>query len=214
MGRINPTIRKLKRQLKQSQPNAPTFIVLAIILVAGFFVYANTMTNRRESIHPAAHVPLLTLIARVESSDNYNAYFSNPNNSTIDFTSMSIEEVMAWQQDFVRQGSPSSAVGRYQIISTTLNDLVQELRIDTSEKFDKTMQDTLAIRLIERRGAVAYVNDEISREEFAANLAKEWAALPKIIGDNPQDSYYASDGLNKSRVKVNQVLEVIQKAYS
>jgi hypothetical protein len=46
------------------------------------------------------------------------------------------------------------------------------------------------------------VDNKISREEFAYNLSKEWAALPKTIGENPEQSYYASDGLNKAQVSV------------
>lgn len=210
-------IKKYKRTIKRfmrrwsTRARAVLVVVCALLLVVSLSQY---MSNRRISINPAAHAPLLTLIGRVESSDNYNAYFGNAGNNDIKFTDMTIAEVQRWQETFIAEGNPSSAVGRYQIISTTLKSLVEELNIDTSEKFDKAMQDRLAIFLIERRGAVAYVNEEITREQFAANLAKEWAALPKVIGDNPEQSYYASDGLNKSRVKANQVLEVIQKAYS
>lgn len=168
------------------------------------------MPNKRIAIDPAAFAPLLHLIAQAESSDNYNAYFGSPANTDIDFTSMSVAEVLAWQDEFVRQGSPSSAVGRYQIISPTLSGLVRQLGIDTAHKFDKPMQDRMAIALLERRGAEEYVNDEMTRDEFAANLAKEWAALPKIVGDRPHDSYYAGDGLNKSRVKVHEILAVIE----
>lgn len=187
-------------------------MALAIVFGSGIIVYAGHMSNRRASINPAAFAPLLHLIARAESNDNYNAHFGSPENDTYDFTSMSVEEVLNWQHEYVQRGSPSSAVGRYQIINTTLAGLVGQLNIDKSEKFDKPMQDKLAITLLERRGAAEYINDEITREEFAANLAKEWAALPKVVGDNPHESYYASDGLNRSRVEVGEVLDVIEKA--
>lgn len=172
------------------------------------------MPNKTAAIDPVAFAPLLHLIARAESNDNYNAYFGNSTNFEIDFTSMSIAEVLAWQAAYVQQGSPSSAVGRYQILDTTLAGLVRQLGIDTSQKFDRSMQDGLAIALLERRGAVRYVNEELTREEFAANLAQEWAALPKVLGDNPDQSYYASDGINRSRVEVSEVLNVIEEAHS
>ncbi len=172
------------------------------------------MTNKSVAIDPAAFAPLLHLIARAESNDNYDAYFGSPGNTSIDFTSMPVAEVLAWQAEYVQQGSPSSAVGRYQIINTTLAGLVRQLDIDTSQKFSKSMQDRLAIALLERRGAREYVNDELTREEFAANLAKEWAALPKVLGDNPHESYYASDGLNQSRIGVSEVLAVIDQTNS
>ena len=187
------------------------FIAGAAVLAVGLLVYSGIMISQRPPVDPAAYAPLLNLIGRAESNDNYNAYFGSPANTTTDFTAMPIRDVLAWQAEYVRQGSPSSAVGRYQIINTTLEGLVRELKLDPNEKFDQSMQDRLAVALLERRGASAYLNDEISREEFAANLAKEWAALPKVLGDNAEDSYYASDGLNRSRVKVGEVLAVIQR---
>ena len=187
------------------------FIAGAAVLAVGLLVYSGIMISQRPPVDPTAYAPLLNLIGRVESNDNYNAYFGSPANTGTDFTAMPIRDVLAWQAEYVRQGSPSSAVGRYQIINTTLDGLVRELKLDTNQKFDQPMQDRLAVALLERRGASAYLNDEISREEFAANLAKEWAALPKVLGDNAEDSYYASDGLNRSRVKVGEVLAVIQR---
>lgn len=176
----------------------------------GAIVYANYMQQKRLIVDPVTYAPLLQLIAQVESKENYNAYFGNASNTSIDFTKMSIAEVMSWQADYVRQGSPSDAVGKYQIISTTLASLAQQLKLDTSQKFNAQMQDKLAITLLERRGSENYVNNELARHEFAANLAKEWAALPKVVGENPEASYYAADGLNQSLVSVNDVLKAIE----
>lgn len=168
------------------------------------------MSNQRLSVNPASYHNLLHLIGKAESNNNYNAYFGNAGNSTVVFTDMTIAEVLKWQGDYVQQGSPSCAVGRYQIINTTLEGLVHTLDISKDQKFDAGIQDRLAMALLERRGAVEYVNNELSKEELAANLAKEWAALPKTIGDNPEASYYAGDGLNKSRVKIAEVLQAIE----
>ncbi len=176
--------------------------------------YAGVMQNNDKEINPMAFKPLLNLIAQGESNDNYNAYFGNPENQEIDFTDMTVAEVISWQKDYVRQGSTSSAVGRYQIINKTLVGLVDQLGIETSQKFDAKLQDRLAIALLERRGAKDYVNGRISREEFASNLSMEWAALPKVLGDDPHESYYASDGLNQSRIAVAKVLQVIEMANS
>ncbi|MDB5177027.1 MAG: hypothetical protein JWN75_695 [Candidatus Saccharibacteria bacterium] len=181
-----------------------------IILSIGVIAYSSYIEHRRLTVDPATYAPLLQLIAKAESNDNYNAYFGNAGNASVDFTKMSIAQVMKWQAEYVAQGKASNAVGKYQIVSTTLSGLVRHLGIDVKQKFDKTMQDSLAIALLERRGSELYVNNEISRDQFAANIAKEWAALPKVIGENPNESYYASDGLNKSRVKVDDVLKAIQ----
>lgn len=137
-------------------------LLVAILLVCvGVIGYASYMQDRRLVINQATYAPLLNLIAKVESKGNYNAYFGNAQNSTIKFTDMSIRDVMKWQADYVNKGNYSSAVGRYQIVNTTLDGLVRRLGIDTSKKFDKSMQDSLAIALLERRGSGSYINDEL-----------------------------------------------------
>jgi len=199
-------LRAAKRWAKK-RPFALTAIVLFVV-VLGYTMY---MQNRRLAVDPATYKPLLQLIARVESKGNYNAYFGNAHNKTIDFTNMSVARVMQWQKDYVNQGSPSSAVGRYQIIDTTLVGLIQQLKIDTSQKFDEVLQDRLAMALLERRGAEQYINSELTNEAFAANLAKEWAALPKAVGEHPQNSYYAGDGVNRALVGVDEVRQAIEQ---
>lgn len=169
------------------------------------------MQNRRLTVDPATYAPLLHIVGKAESKNNYNAYFGNPGNKSIKFTDMSIAEVLKWQAEFVKQGNLSSAVGRYQIINTTLLGLVERLGIDQRQKFNEATQDRLAIALLERRGSEEYINESLTREEFAANLAKEWAGLPRAIGDRPGDSYYAGDGINKALVQVDEVLNAIAR---
>lgn len=196
---------------RRRKEHAFNLSVMATLLLAGVVSYAGYMGNHRLHADPSSYRPLLDLIAQVESDGNYNAYFGNARNRTIKFTDMPIADVLDWQKNHVANGSPSSAVGRYQIINTTLESLVRELKIDPNyQRFDQQTQDVLAGALLERRGVHRYVNQELTKEEFAASLAKEWAALPKVVGKNPYDSYYAGDGLNKSRVKPDAVLDAIE----
>jgi conjugal transfer mating pair stabilization protein TraG len=162
-------------------------------------------------IDPTAYRPLLDTIAKGESNGNYNAYFGHAGKPQMRFTDMTVAEVMDWQQKYVEQGAASNAVGRYQFMGTTLAGLVKQLHISKQAKFDEALQDRLAIALIERRGSLAYVQQKITREEFAANLAMEWAALPRVIGGNPHQSYYAGDGLNHARVSSDEVFKAIDK---
>lgn len=161
-------------------------------------------------VHPSAYRPLLEAIAKGESNGNYNAYFSNGSNTEVRFTEMSIDEVLQWQDDFVKQGNPSSAVGKYQIIRPTLQSLVRDLRVDKQAPFDTAMQDSLAIALMERRGSIAFVDNEMTKEQFAHELSKEWAALPAVTGNSPAQSYYEGDGLNKARITVKEISMVIE----
>lgn len=161
------------------------------------------------SIDPTAYAPLLGAIAKGESGGNYNAYFGNPASSEIRFTEMTISEVLEWQANYVKQGSPSSAVGKYQIVNTTLAELVDQLGVDRGELFNPAMQDRLAIALLERRGAREYIARKLTHRQFAASIAKEWAGLPRMTGENPRQSYYSGDGLNSSTVTIEEINRAI-----
>ncbi|HSX43470.1 MAG TPA: hypothetical protein VLF59_05290 [Candidatus Saccharimonadales bacterium] len=162
-------------------------------------------------VNPTAYQPLLNTIAQGESNGNYNAYYGNAHNTDIHFTDMTIAQVLDWQRQYVASGSPSSAVGRYQIIHPTMLGLVAQLQLDTTAKFDASMQDRLAITLMERRGSVAFVYKKLTEQEFAANLAKEWASLPRMTGPDPGKSYYTDDGLNTARVSIPAVTTAVRQ---
>jgi muramidase (phage lysozyme) len=202
--------RKLIRFIRRKLKNRKFILILfAVSLLTIGFTYTEYMQNKRRNIDPTTCSQLLHLIAKAESQDNYNAYFGHVHNSSINFTKMSIADVMKWQSQYIDEGNASSAVGKYQIINTTLSGLVKELNIDNSQLFDERMQNKMAITLIKRRGAEAYVNRELTQKEFAANLAKEWASLPRVVGDKPEQSYYAYDGLNQSLVSIEEVMKAI-----
>ncbi len=197
------TITRLKKRVARSR--GWLLAGAAVILVGVMTVTSQT----NSSLTPAAYRPLLAVIAKGESGGNYNAHFGNPANETVRFTDMTVAEVLQWQERYVQNGSFSNAVGKYQFIRPTLVDITNTLAIEPTARFDAALQDRLAIALIERRGVVAYVNDELTREEFAANLAKEWAALPKMDGPNPQESYYAADGVNAAGVSADEVVAAL-----
>jgi muramidase (phage lysozyme) len=180
--------------------------ILGFLIIGGLISLMLVNMNERQRIHTAE---LLNTIAEVESKNNYNAYFGNPDNASIQFTSMTVGEVLVWQEQFIEQGNPSSAVGRYQFIDSTLRGLVRELTIDENSKFDESLQDRLAVALLERRGVREYVENKMSREAFAHSLSQEWAALPRAIGENPEQSYYAGDGLNKAQLSVDEMFASI-----
>jgi conjugal transfer mating pair stabilization protein TraG len=186
-------------------------IVIFLAVVAVLTIVEQAMPTK---INPSAYVPLLNTIAEGESKGNYNAYFGNAANTTVRFTDMSVSEVLQWQAAYVHGGSPSSAVGRYQIVRPTLAGLVERLHIDQSARFDAALQDRLAIVLLERRGSIDYVDNKLTRAQFAANLAQEWAALPKIAGPKPEESFYAGDGLNQSRISIAAVYSALDQLKS
>ena len=103
----NRTRARLKKRLGKSQ--IWIFAGAVVILVS----MAAVNFNNNLSLDMAAYRPLLKVVAKGESGGNYNAYFGNPANEEIRFTEMTIAEVLHWQNEFVRQGNVSSAVGKY-----------------------------------------------------------------------------------------------------
>ena len=182
-------------------------LVLTIIIAMAII----KLSDKQPAPVTINHASLLDVIAKGESKGNYNAYFGNTHNQSIEFTKMTLKEVLDWQADFVNSGSPSNAVGKYQFIRPTLLSLVKERGIDPNERFDEQLQDDLAIALLEKRGLNEYVEGKIGRDQFANNLSKEWAALPQVTGDEQGKSYYDGDGLNKARTSVDEVYEGINK---
>lgn len=199
------TIVALTKRLTRTKRSRAIASVVVIFIIGVVAI----MQSMPTIINPSAYKQILAVVAKGESNDNYNAYFGNSANTNIKFTDMTVGEVMQWQGDFIQKGSASSAVGKYQFLRSTLAGLIRELKISPVAKFDAELQDRLAIALIDRRGAVLFAEKKISREQFANNLSQEWAALPRVIGDRPTESYYAGDGLNAAKISVSEIMKAI-----
>jgi conjugal transfer mating pair stabilization protein TraG len=205
---IRQKLRAVKRAFKRNGPRRNLFSAGALLLLLVVLV---GMMQYKAPIPQTAYSPLLDMIATAESRGNYNAHFGNAANQTVRFTDMTIADVLQWQNDFVQAGNPSSAVGRYQFIQPTLQGLVSELQLNPNDRFDETTQNKLAIALLERRGSIDFIDGKVSETDFAHNLSKEWAALPKVIGNAPEASYYDGDGLNKSLVDSKTSLAAVEQ---
>ena len=160
---------------------------------------------------------LLELVSRHEGGTNYDARYGAIGNKDPKFTSMTIAQVRQWQRNFVKNGSKSSAVGRYQIIQNTMAGLIQSMKISLDAPFDKEMQDRMAMQLLTRRGLGKFLKGTISVEAFGRALSQEWASLPVLENTKGAhkslqagDSFYAGDGLNKAHVSEKDVRAVLQ----
>ena len=113
--------------------------------------------------YSAANKGILDLIGWAEGTDRGRGY-----NETLDYgkwtggpvnlTSMSLKDVRALQRRMLTPenirtygGKGSSAVGRYQIVGTTLDGLMKRLNLTGDELFDEAMQDRLAMELVRQR---------------------------------------------------------------
>ena len=152
---------------------------------------------------------LLDLIGKVESGGNYNAVVGNAKQSAVDFSTMTLKEVADYQRQMKAQGKESTAVGKYQMISSTLAGSAKELGLNPeTTKFTPEVQDQLAMHLLKRRGYDKVISGQISKEQFATNLSKEWASLPK---DQTGKGYYDGVGSNRSLVSFDTVAKAIDK---
>ena len=190
--------------------------VLKILVEFFLSLFAPRVPQEKKEFTPE---DLLQGIRQVEANGNYNAYYSNARNvQKPKFTSMSFREVLEWQDQFVRNGKPSSAVGAYQFIRATLREFVPIAGLKFTDKFSEENQDLLAVKLLERRGYNSYRDGSLSATEFGNRLAREWASFPVM---NKQQgayrvvkrgqSYYAGDKLNKALVSPEEVLVWIKK---
>lgn len=156
---------------------------------------------------------LLDFISTHESGGNYNVVYGGKETP---LTNMSIADVITYQDSLKKKGSPSTAVGRYQIIQPTLKQLVGELGLEGDTPFSEEVQDQLATALLKRRGLDSFLSGEKSLEDFGNKLAKEWAALPVLTpikgphrAVKPGETYYSGDKINKARARPADVRNIL-----
>jgi muramidase (phage lysozyme) len=164
--------------------------------------------------------PLMDLIGAKEARGDYNLAYGNKKDK---FTDMSLNELLDWQKEYVKSGSPSSAVGKYQIIRPTLKGLMRNMKLTGDEKFTPEMQDAMIVELMKGRNYDDWMEGKISDEEFANNLAQEWASFPVVTDMEVTDkktgkkrklargeSYYEGVGTNKALITPEEVLESLR----
>ena len=154
---------------------------------------------------------LLDFIASPESRGDYNAVWGGikaKDRPRKPLVQMTIADVLAWQES-IDSRYPSEAAGRYQIMEDTLRPLPPAAGLLPSDLFNEANQDALATVLLRRRGLGKYEAGTITAEEFANNLAREWASLPMVSGPKYGRSYYAGDGLNRSHVSVQDFMAAV-----
>jgi muramidase (phage lysozyme) len=148
--------------------------------------------------------------AESDAAGGYNAVVSNKKTPKPP-TEMTVGEVLQWQREELADPKNSdridvTAIGKYQIINKTLKGLVDGAGVSMSDKFDAETQDKLYMELLKGAGLNDYMDGTISKAEFAHNISKVWAGLPKDEGGK---SYYGKDGFNKAHVSWEAVIKAI-----
>ena len=171
---------------------------------------APAIPNYRPSIQlPADQDPavqnIMRMIHRIEAPGGFDqVYGGSVLQPPRRITTMSINEVLEWQDASVAAGSKSSAAGGAQIIRETLRGLRDEMGLSGNELFDANMQRRMTVQLMKRRGLDDWRAGRITTDQFMDNMAQEWAALPRATGPNAGRSHYAGDGLNSAQISLDE----------
>ncbi|WP_316014654.1 hypothetical protein [Roseobacter sp. HKCCA0434] len=137
---------------------------------------------------------LLDFIGEHEAPLGYGQVYGGAPDKPANLTSMTIGEVLDWQLS-IRHRTRSTAAGRYQIIYTTLRDLVDRYGIPRETVFSPVIQDDLARKLIADCGPRP---SEARLREWGTCLAGIWAALPALSGPDRGQSRYAGIAGNRA----------------
>ncbi|WP_266031230.1 M15 family metallopeptidase [Brucella intermedia] len=159
--------------------------------------------------------PILDLLGHTEGTDKgagynetlgYGAYTGGP----VNLTEMTLGDIDKLQTRMLRHPDNtwnSSAVGRYQVVRTTLRKVKKELGLTDDMKFTREVQDRIAMQLLEGRGLSKWQSGQMSDEQFINNLALEWASLPK---SNGRGAYKGQ----RAATKVSSVINALRSSAS
>ncbi|UZB30233.1 XVIPCD domain-containing protein [Xanthomonas phaseoli] len=176
--------------------------------------------------------PLADLIQRGESGrDNYNAYNRGTyvgadgrehirgSTGPLDFSGMTVGEVMDSQALPRGDEDRLFAVGRYQVIPSTMKDAVNKLCLERSQEFTPELQDQVFsdYLITHKKSAVRnYITDASGSSLNSAQkaLAQEWASIAdpgtgKSYYDKPGGSNHASI----TSAETEQALNTMRQSY-
>lgn len=205
-------IQKQQAQLLIDQAKAKT--------VKGTFnTYSNIdLENQALGMNSLANEPVLQLIRYSEHSNkNFKTnrcYHLAYGNKHMDFSNMSIQQVLDWQSK-----QKYSAVGAYQFIRSTLKDLVDKVGISKSTKFTPAVQDFLAMELLKREcGYESYLFGNKTAEQLlgtgsgkkdqVGTVSHQWRSIASMSGKIVDHN----DGINKMKTGIDLALSLIKKA--
>jgi peptidoglycan hydrolase-like protein with peptidoglycan-binding domain len=152
-------------------------------------------------------------------AEGYNAYNRGTQGNTIlgpngsrSLITMTLAQIMADQKRPKSDPQTLFAVGKYQMIPTTLKEGVQVLNLDHSTKFDATTQEYLFSDYLlgaKRSQIRAYVQGTGSAQEAGIAGAKEWAS---IADPRTGKSYYDGSGGNSAHITAEDFLASLDEA--
>ena len=171
-----------------------------------------------------AESPFGMELGKVESRNDYSAYNRTMGGLKSFFntklTSMTIKQVLLKQKT-----RDIFAVGRFQLIPSTLNAAIRSLKINTSSLFDKEVQDMIfneyliktkrsqIIKLLEGSGNIEDAMHAWAKEFASAGVEKGKKISRGRIAKGGE-SYYSGDGLNKAHLTPEKMKSVLLESKS
>lgn len=161
--------------------------------------------------------PLLDLIGKSEGTDRGDGYnetlaYGAFTGGNVNLVGMTLSQVDALQTKMLSHPDnkwKSSAVGRYQIVRTTLRAIRKTLGLGGNLLFDRKMQDRMGCYLLGVRGIDKWLAGRLSTETLLDNLASEWASLPMPNGKGKYGGQHAA----VSVAEVAAVLDQVRKRH-
>ncbi|MBS1942469.1 MAG: peptidoglycan DD-metalloendopeptidase family protein, partial [Bacteroidetes bacterium] len=132
----------------------------------------------------------------------------------IDFSRLTLGQVMDMQALPARDSDRLFAVGKYQVIPKTLENAVRTLHLDRNQPFSHEMQDRVFSEYLIRDKRTP-VRDYLMGKEGATlqsaqhSLAQEWASFPDPAKNGA--SYYSKDGVNKAHISLDQSANALKE---
>jgi hypothetical protein len=162
-------------------------------------------------------------ISKVEGTDDdagYNRLLDRGETGTFSgnkpLTDMTVAEAIAfgtsdayrnYSRDVLGRGPnelPSTPMGKYQIVGTTLKDLVDRGLIDPNAQFDADTQEQIGSLLVKNRGYDDVLRGKITEEQFLSNLGNEFEGVKK-------DENFNLSGGSVNQTGINQVSDAAQE---
>lgn len=161
--------------------------------------------------------PLLDLIGYTEGTDEKRGYnetlgYGAYTGGAVNLVGMTLKQIDALQTKMLAHPKnkwKSSALGRYQIVRTTLRTIKKTLGLADTELFDEDMQDRCACYLLGVRGVDKYLAGRMKEDTLIDNLSKEWASLPTT----KDKGYYDGQNARVKSARVRQVLAEVGKRH-
>ena len=157
-----------------------------------------SMDTNYENIEVGSHKRFLDFISQAEwTQNNYDAVFDGATQTEIKITSMSLREVLYYQENILWPSKTHTPVWKYQFNNVTLKDYIDRFGFSLDQKMDLEFQDKIAIIKMKEAGLDKFQSWRMSQHIFEENIAWTWAGFPK---DASGKSYHHKVANNRAQV--------------